>query len=437
MRTSLHGTRSTPRRRRPRAALAAAVVTLLSLVGCSFDVTNPGPVQAQFLDDPAARAAIVNGAGRDLSGALNLIAYTGAAVTREVFPAGSTGSFGITVLQQLGRLVPEEGDDYWNQAQRARWEAESGAARFKANLPAADYAKSAQVGQILLWAGYANRLLGENMCEATIDGGPRQPSTTFLTRAEANLTEAMAVAAAAGDTRTSTAARAARAAVRADLANWAGAVADASGIADAFVFQMPYFTTDVDQYNRIYWATANAPYRAHTVWNTFYDQYFTDTKDPRVPWGSIATPSVGDAAVFNLGRVPWRFENKFNKKESGINLSSGWEMRLLEAEARLLSGDVPGALALLNKRRVVLGQQPWTATSAAGAWTALKRERGIELWLEGRRLGDLRRWKATSAPGDLSVFEIPGAKSFLDGAQTLCFPIANSELQTNPNLKKP
>jgi hypothetical protein len=423
---------------RRRAALLglATVGTLGTLAGCDFKVTNPGPVQTQYLDSAAARPAILNGAGRDLSQALNWTAYTGAAASREIFPAGSTGSFGITVLQQLGELVasPGESDDPWNFGQRARWEAETGADRFKASL-AGDFAKSTQAGQILLWAGYANRLLGENMCDATINGGPKLPSTAFLARADSELTEAMAIATAAGDTKTTTAARAARASVRADLGNWAAAVTDASGIADAFAFQMPYYTTDADQYNRIYWATANAPYRAHTVWNTFYDQYYTSTKDPRVSWGQDPKVPQGDGAVFNLGKVTWHFETKFAKKDAGINLSSGWEMRLIQAEALLVAGDYTNAMPLINKHRVALGLTPWTATTLADAWTALKRERGIELWLEGRRLGDLRRWKAGNVPGQLSAYEVPGPTSYLDASQTLCFPISSTEAQTNPNLR--
>ncbi|HTJ22753.1 MAG TPA: RagB/SusD family nutrient uptake outer membrane protein [Gemmatimonadaceae bacterium] len=414
----------------------AGACALLGLAACNFDVTNPGPVQEKFLDDPAAQTAVVNGAGRDLSDALNWTAYTSAAVAREIFPAGSTGSFGISSQQQTGRLIPEETDAYWDRAQRARWEAESGAARFKAGLAAADYAKSKNVAQILLWAGYANRLLGESMCDAVIDGGPKEPYTVFLTRAESEFTEAMAIATAAGDTKSAQAAQAARASVRVDLGNFTGAVTDAAAIPDAFVYQMPYYTTDADQYNRIYWATANSPYRAHTTWNTFYQQYYTDTKDPRTPWVADPKNPVGDAAVLQLGKVTWYAETKFGKKEAGINLSSGWEMRLIEAEAKLKGGDVPGAMALVNKHRVSLGLTAWTATTATDAWTMFKRERGIELWMEGRRLGDLRRWKATSTPGALSDFEIAGnAKSYLDAAQDLCYPIPLSETQTNPNLK--
>src|SRR5690606_38561286 len=37
--------------------------------------------------------------------------------------------------------------------------------------------------------------------------------------------------------------------------------------------------------------------------------------------------------------------------------------------------------------------EPWTANNLDDAWTFLMRERGIELWLEGRRLADMRRWE--------------------------------------------
>jgi hypothetical protein len=425
----------------PRASLGmvryalVAVLTLGAVFGCSFDVSNPGPVQAQFLDDPAARAAIVNGAGRDLSDAFNWVSYTSAAASREIFPAGSTGSYGITVQEQLGKLIPEESNDFWDRTQRARFEAESGVDRFKTTLSATEYAKSAQVGQILLWAAYANRMFGENMCEVTFNAGPRQPYTVALTRAESLFTEANQVATAAADTKTATAAIAGRAAVRAYLGKWASAATDAATIADAFAFQLPYYTTDLEQYNRIYWASANSPYRAHTVYNTFYDQYYTDTKDPRTPWVSSATVPVGDGAVFTLGKVPWHQQTKLNKQAAPVNLSSGWEMRLIQAEERLVANDLAGAMPLINKHRVALGLTAWTATTVADGWTALKRERGIELWLEARRLGDLRRWSVGNTPGTLSPYETPGTTSFLDPARNLCFPIGKNELQTNPNLR--
>jgi hypothetical protein len=407
-----------------RAVSYVSLLGLAALVSaCELDVENPGPIQADALEDAKALTAVVNGAGRDLAEAINWTAYTGGAVAREIFPAGSTGSFGITPRQQAGKLVDDDDDTHWNFAQRARWTAEDAVARIKRVL-GATATNNVNLAQALIWAGYANRHLGENFCEGVINGGPAQPYTVYLERAEADLTEAITVATAANNANLVSAATAGRASVRLLRNNLTGAATDAAGIANTFVYRMPYFSTDLDQYNRIYWASANQPYRAHTVWNTFYEGYRKTSRDPRVPFDSSATQLVGDAAVGNLGRVRWYFQTKYPAQTSPINLSSGWEMRLIEAEAKLVAGDVPGAMTQLNLHRVSLGLAPWTAANATEAWTALKRERGIELWLESRRLGDFRRWATLSRPGTSD--DMTG--------RDLCFATPLSEKQTNPNF---
>ncbi|MGQ0766480.1 MAG: RagB/SusD family nutrient uptake outer membrane protein [Gemmatimonadota bacterium] len=410
-----------------RAVATAIFAASGALSACNLDVINPGPIQAEFLEDTGAFAAVVNGAGRNLSEGLNWVAYTGGAVSLEIHPAGSTAAFGISVRQQAGKLTDDEGATWWNLAQRARWTAEEAVSRGKRILSAADAAKSLQLAQAMIWAGFANRLLGENFCDGVIDGGPLQPYTVYLERAEAYLTEAIAVATAAGGangTTLATAATAGRASVRLDRNNLAGAAADAATVASTYVYRMPYYTANLDQYNRIYWASANQPYRAHTVWNTYYENYRKTTRDPRVPFDSSLTVLLGDAAVGSLGRVRWYFQTKYPNQTAPINLVTGWEMRLIEAEAKLVAGDVTGAMTLVNGRRVSLAQAPWTATNATEAWVALKRERGIELWLEARRLGDFRRWTALNRPG---------AQENMAG-RDLCFATPLSEKETNPNF---
>ena len=61
-----------------------AFLLLLPLSSCNFDVTNPGPVQDEFLNDSDAFPAIVNGMGRNLSDALNFLAFHGSMVVREL-----------------------------------------------------------------------------------------------------------------------------------------------------------------------------------------------------------------------------------------------------------------------------------------------------------------------------------------------------------------
>lgn len=412
------------------AVLTGAVLT----AACETKVTNPGPVNAEFLDNKAALPAIVNGAGRDLADAMNWTLYTSAAEAREIYPAGSTGSFGISVNVQNGRLTEDESGDFWDRAQRARWTGEQGAARLKEVLGDADYAKSTLAAQILVWTGYSNRLLGETMCTGVIDGGPAQDAKVYLTRAEANFTEAMSIATAAGSAALTTAAQAGRAQVRLDLGNATGAVADAGTIASTYAYKLPYFATEQVQYNRIYWANANAPYRAYTQKWTWVEAYRATTKDPRVPYDSSATLKEGDGAVGgqpdgSSGKVRWYFQQKYATTAANVNLASGWEMRLIEAEVKLINGDVLGAMAIINARRAALNVPLVVAVTTADAWTSLKRERAIELWLEGRRLGDLRRWKAANRPGSYDTREDVANRD-------LCFPISLQEKQSNTNLNK-
>ena len=373
------------------------VLGMLALVvavgGCDFEVSNPGPTPDEFLDNQEAHQAVANGAALLLFDALNEVAYTTSAVTRELFPSGSTSSFGISANQQVGLLLyDDEHADSWTPHQQARYVAESGFDRFATALEGqtSGYRPSAEAA---LWAGYVNRLLGENWCEAVIDGGSPEPGSVWLERAEDWFTTAIEVAgsdAALADI--AMAARAGRASVRVHLGDWAGAVADASGVPDDFAFQAQYHNTEQSHYNRIYFAGANRPYRAVTTWNTVYEQYFQDTGDPRTPWALLDGFPEGDAALAFLDnqRVPFYQQQKYAAEDDDINLSSGREMRLIEIEDMLMQGQWSAAMDAINARRTALGVPTLTAANADEAWTHFKRERGIELWLEGRRLGDLR-----------------------------------------------
>jgi hypothetical protein len=215
-------------------------------------------------------------------------------------------------------------------------------------------------------------------------------------------------------------------------------VSDAGQVAIAFVYDMPYFNIGSDaQRNRIFYASGNSresgsAYRAHTQWNTWYYDYWVATADPRVL--ITVTSLQGDAAIECCGKVPFWPEAKYTSSAAPIRLTSGREMRLIEAEAKLRTSDVTGAMTSINEVRGDAGTTTLTATDLTDAWRLLKRERAIELWLEGRRLGDLRRWKADNTPGALDPLESVGAASHLS-QQDLCFPISRSERETNPNLR--
>jgi hypothetical protein len=407
-----------------------------SVAACDFEVSNPGPTPDTFLDRPEAHQAIANGAATLLFDGLNEVVYTTSAVVREVFPAGSTSAFGISNRQQVGRLEYDDEHIQWTPHQSARYVAESGFERFERTVTAglSGYRPAVEAA---LWAGYANRLLGENWCEAVINGGGIEPRTVFLTRAEQWFTRAMELAGSTASlANVATAARAGRASVRMHLGNWEGAVADAAGVPTDFRFQAQYHNTQQTHYNRMFFAGANRPYRAVTVWNTFYDDYFTATGDPRTPWALLPGFPEGDASIaFLNGKVPFKQQRKYVTEADDINLSSGREMRLIEIEAQLRAGNWQQAIDALNARRAELSLEAWPATNEAEAWSVFKRERGIELWLEGRRMGDLRRWQETNTPGDLHPLEQAGNPlSYIRADQTLCYAIPKTEREANPNI---
>jgi hypothetical protein len=59
-------------------ALRAGVLTVLALALAGCEVTNPGPVQDEFLDLPDAHQALVNGAGSRLVQAISYMGMQGA-----------------------------------------------------------------------------------------------------------------------------------------------------------------------------------------------------------------------------------------------------------------------------------------------------------------------------------------------------------------------
>ncbi|MBI4540406.1 MAG: RagB/SusD family nutrient uptake outer membrane protein [Gemmatimonadetes bacterium] len=405
-------------------------VFVMFLAGCDFQVTIPGPVADSFLDSPEAAAALVNGIERGLSESQNKVGFQGIVIAREEAAAGNPGNHGHNVAVRAGLLRAEDRPAVWATAHRGRWIAETGLARLRLSLGETAFATSPLAARTFLYAGYTNRILGENMCYAVIDGGPEQPRTVHLERAEAHFTNAITHAQAAGLPDLATAARAARASVRLTLGKWTDAVADAQAIPDAFKFQAKFTGTTELENNRIVNANVNEPWRALSVYGTFFEAYYPQTGDPRTPWTRNPKVPLGDGVA-----IPWLIEQKYNpNRRAPINLSSGREMRLIEAEALLRQNAWQEALVKINRLRQGLRSnhtgQPlplWEATTADEAWRALKLERAIEFWLENRTLGDHRRYAENKVPGQLPpLFDMTG--------RSLCFPTSQPEVDTNPNI---
>jgi len=430
-----NGTETRKKKRSFLLVAASAAFAVGFGTGCDLDVVNPGPVQDGFLDGTDAQEAIVNGIGRATAEALNFLSMTGAAIVREIHPSGTSGAFGIANEWQRGLLLPTDDalNTHWNNAQRARSLGEEGIDRIE-NLE--EGRDQSLLAKAYLWTGYANRILGEHMCDGIIDGGPIEPNTVYFERAETQFSRAADLG--AGEVRL--AALAGRASIRVSLGDWAGATSDAAQVPDDFVFSMPYFSQGQEvEFNRIQWSSRGQPYRAHGVWSTRFEEFGLSTLnpdgDPRVPF--LVQDEEGDAGIDCCGKVPWWPQQKYENRGDDIPLSKGTEMRLVEAEALLASGAWEEAMVKMNDLRSWVDLPALEASNLEEAWTHLKSERGIELWLEGRRFGDRRRWAEVEAPGSFHELEIPSG-DITEGshlvAQDLCFPTPPSEQDTNPNV---
>src|SRR5919197_585743 len=209
--------------------LALASLGAAGVLGCHgfLDVQNPGPIEDAALYSPEAVPPLVTGMSADLSNILSdIVRITGIASDE----LGHGGSYTHEGLWVRGIIRPEDVNDLRARMQRIRYEAESGVERMK-KITGYPYDTDANAARANLFGGFANRMLGESVCQGVINSGPVQSDTTYFQRAEAEFTEAIRIASVAKSaTDILAAAYGGRASVRAWQGNWAGAVAYAAQV---------------------------------------------------------------------------------------------------------------------------------------------------------------------------------------------------------------
>jgi len=392
-----------------RILMRSSVAACAVLAACDLKVTNPGPIADDQLNNVTAIPALVNGMSGDLSFALGRYINRGALATGELSEAGL---FIPETHYSQGSFLPQDVNADWGNMQTARWTAESGIVRMKAVL-GAGFDANVNTPRAYLYAGFANRLLGENVCVAVIDGGPAQSDTVYFQRAESLFTRAYTLATALNNTNVATAALGGRATVRAWQGNWTGAVTDATLVPTAFVFNAIFSTNTTRENLDI--ANQTITRSESSVFGTVYAG---NNKEPRATWDTVRT---GTAVTRGANGTPVFRQTKYKTLAAPVALTKGTEMLLLRAEAALRAGDVAATMTLINQERATFGLPALSASTVADARTALQSERGYVLWLEGRRLWDLRRWFAE------------GTNTFLQ-ARDKCLPPSADEQASNPNL---
>ena len=382
----------------------------------SLDVEAPGRIADDDLNTQDAMTGLVAGMSYDLTQAMD-------SYLEQVSMAGGDlwhgGSYNYGTIPR-GIISSEDAlwDGAYGSMQQARWVAEQGLVRMKSVLTEA-YERSPLVARAYLLGGFANRNLGEIQCESTVDAGPVVANTEHFKRADSLFTRAITVGGGASRTDLVNAAYGGRASVRAWLGDWTAAEADAAKVPAAFTYFAIYSTQPGAVSNDLVFETTSR--KEFTVYNTRWE---TVTNDPRMPW-VIKYDNKGQVERGQDGETPFYQQQKLKTQDDDVRLTHGSEMLVLRAEARLRANDIPGMVDMLNQARVVYGMGAVTTPATpAEAWELLRFERAATLWLEGRRLWDMRRWDAMGPPA---------RDSFADDRE-LCFPISAEEKRVNPNI---
>jgi hypothetical protein len=230
----------------------------------------------------------------------------------------------------------------------------------------------------------------------------------------------------------------------------AAALVSTASVPTTYLYNFTYALTSG---NNPIW-TLNASGRSYTLGDSVEGNSRTILTPNVVPFFSAHDPRVPASYVVTNGKdttrgsdgVTYLRATSLYGQTTPITLASGVDARLVEAEAKLQTGDYAGMTTILNALRattVTLGaitvtsaQLPplATPTSNDAAINQLFRERAFWTFGRGQRLGDMRRLIREYGRAQTSVFptgDYPNGGSYGDDVM---LPIGPDEIG-NPNFK--
>lgn len=411
------------------SVIVVLVIAMSLLSGCDFGVTNPGRIQEKDLNTVKGMETLVTGMSADFSYVYDDLSFTGARLSDEL---AASGSYYLSTQMRYGKVEPEDVNFYWEGVQQARYAAENGIKRMKKVL-GDDFDGNPITARAYLFAGFSNRIIAENFNRDVIDEGEPQSASATFQRAVGYFENAIQQSQAANKSEFVTAARGGLAQVYVGLGEWSEAVQYSSQVPTDFVYSAAYSNNSNRESNEYRFETHDR-YEA-SAFNTLAAE--RSPADPRVPITDCSeTPEDCSAEVAADGQTTMLRQEKFPELGSDIPIVKGTEMRLIEAEAALNNGDLSTAMDKINEVRQYYGLQDTSASEIgelggedrSDAWDILDQERYLTLWLEGRRLHDLRRWEHYFLNGGTVVYQ---------GVQRRAsyFPISQSECSANDNVE--
>jgi hypothetical protein len=403
-----------------RTLAGAAALAVLSACSEFLSVDNPNVIDADNIDPVADATTLANSAQQNFAAAYGWqIMYsswfTGEAEVAETFP--TRNEFGRrAVAASNGNLNA----DVWTTLALA---AASSNLVLVLDLPNPD--TNINLARTALWRGYSFVLMAENFCSGTVESGPELTTIQLLDSAVVNLTRAITVGNAVNTADSKALANAAlvgRARAHLQAGRKSEATADATAVPAGFTYSLPY-VDDLAARNRL----SNRLYQFTVDRGSVSVAPAFRLADPRLQYKA---PGEHTLTPQDPSSGPFYIQNKYPAFNANIRVASRLEADYIAAEA----GTTADQLALISARRSANGQPAYAgATDASSVLTELMWQKSLDFWLEGRRIGDLRR-----NPTNMTALPVPGSAYFKPGfapiGSDVCYPLPTAERDNNPNI---
>ena len=433
-------------RRRGRLGSLLAVIALTPLLGaCDLDTLleakDPFTVTPPVARDTANLTTLYAGARSQFALAFGglqnreggIVLVTGL-LSDELYSSDTFGTRRAVDSRTIDYEISNSaGDHAFIYLQRARAEALN-AIDLYAESPRAGDANHAELYSI---AGYSVLMLVENFCtgiplsritETGTEFGSPMSATELYNLAISYFDAALALPN-AGATQLNLA-RVGKGRALLDLGQVAAAAQAVASVPTSFTFDIEYspgaFETPNPVYNFINEEHRISASRQEGTVNRGLNFGAVAANDPRV---RIASQPVAS----NSGDVPTFLQLKYNSQAASIQLASGIEARLIEAESQASNGTSASYLATLNALRGSISLSPLTDPGAGAARVdQVFAERAYWLWLTGHRLSDLRRLVRQYNRPQANVFPTGTTGYGLTYGTDVTLPIPFEEVN-NPN----
>ena len=417
------------RKSRVAFTIAAAGVLAACTELTTLDQENPGQLDASGLYVPQNAQLLVNGVIADFECAFSRYVFGTAVFSDEL-----TNAFSSSNNFDYDRRTLSTGAPYGNTTcgtgqtapiyttlSIARAAGDTVYAYLNGWTDEQVANRSKLMGQAAAYAGYSLVLLGEAMCTAAVNLGPELTPTQLFTEARARFDNAVTAATAANDAATLNLAYLGRARTLLNLGDRAAAATDAARIPAAFVANISTNATVARQNNYVFFGVNQSNFAS--VDPSFRGLTVNGVPDPRVAVTNAGRNGTSGTAMWTA--------DKYTSLAAPIALARYAEAQLIIAEARAAANDLAGAAAAINVVRATRTIAPYDATGQTQAQVIAQivEERRRELFLEGHRLGDVRRLNLPILPAAGGAYPNGGTYGTAN-----CFLLPDVERINNPNI---